>query len=449
MKNTIRDLVRERLETGRGEKIPTSGFGRLGRMAWTALRGGAMVARAPKGEDGALFLDAEKLVKMVTSVGKLKGIAMKMGQIMSYIDIAMPEEMQAALSVLQTHCQPMPFDTVAAVVREDLGDRAEALLGRMERAPISSASIGQVHVAEVAGEKVAVKVQYPEMKRAIASDFSPAAAGTKFASLFYPGARIDEYVKEARERFLEECDYLHEAHCQQVFRTVYADHPVLYVPRIHPAYCAERVLTTELIDGLSFAEFLESDPDQETRNALGAALFEFYIGSLFRHHIYNCDPHPGNYLFRKDGTVAMLDHGCTREFEPSFVAALALLTKAVHADERSLIHAALLRLKIVREGKKYDYEMIRGFLRGFYGPMLVDETARVDLASAMAMKDVFKKKQQLMKFSLPGEFTFLFRIRFGLMSVIGKLGSEANWYRLERQYVEAFEARYPVLLGGG
>ena len=405
-----------------------------------------MMVSAARSDDQSFELDAEKVVKMVTSVGKLKGIAMKVGQIMSYIDVAIPEEMQEALSVLQTHCQPMPFETVSAVIGEDLGERAWALLDQMVAAPVSSASIGQVHKSFVEDAAVAVKVQYPEIRSAIESDFSPAAVGTKMASLLYPGARIDGYVREARARFLEECNYLHEAHCQEVFRGAYEGHPVLYVPRIFPRYCSERVLTTEFVEGLSFPAFLESRPTQEVRNAIGEALFEFYIGSLFRHHIYNCDPHPGNYLFRKDGTVAMLDHGCTRQFDPAFVASLALLTKAVHRDEQPLIHAALRRLEIVRKDKKYDYEMIRGFLRGFYGPMLVDETAPVNLSSAMAMKDIFKKKQQLMKFSLPGEFTFLFRIRFGLMSVLSKLGSVANWYRLEKQYIDEFETKYPVLL---
>lgn len=142
----------------------------------------------------------------------------------------------------------------------------------------------------------------------------------------------------------------------------------------------------------------------------------------------------------------MLDHGCTRQFEPSFVALLAHLTRAVHLDEQLPIHNALLQLKIVRADKPYDYELIRGFLRSFYGPMLKDEVCRVDLSSTIAMKDMFKKKQQMMKFALPGEFTFLFRIRFGMMSVLARLGTEANWYRLEKQYIDEFAAAQPILM---
>lgn len=429
-----------------GAKIPTSSPGRIGRMALTALKSGKMVLQAHKHGEADGEIDAEKLVKLITSVGQLKGIAMKMGQIMSYIDVALPPELQEALSVLQTYAQPMPFNRVSEIVRTDLGGRADVLLRNMVQTPISAASIGQVHRAVVDGAAVAVKVQYPEVKKAIESDFGPASVGTRMASLFYPNARVDDYVKEARTRFLEECDYIHEAHCQDAFRRLFEAHPVLSIPAVFPAYCGTHVLTTAFVDGVTFDAFLETAPSQETRNRLGEALFEFYIGSLFRNHMYNCDPHPGNYLFQKDGTIAMLDHGCTRQFDPEFVGKLAYLTQAVHSDRREQIHQALLRLQIVRPEKSYDYEMIRGFLRSFYGPMLKDETAPVDLSSAIEMKEMFKKKQQLLKFTLPGEFTFLFRIRFGLMSVLARLGTEANWYQLERQYIDEFKQKYPILL---
>ena len=417
-------------------------------MALTALKGSFMVLGHSKQSDADVEIDPEKLVKLISGMGQLKGIAMKMGQIMSYIDVAIPEELKDALSVLQTFAQPMPFDRVDGIIREELEDRAETLLAEFDVNPVSAASIGQVHRAKIDGRQVAVKIQYPEIKQAIEADFGPASVGTKMASLFYPTGNVDGYVREARERFLEECNYVHEAHCQHAFAGMYRTHDVLFIPEVFTEYCTTRILTTEWVNGLSFDAFLETRPDKNVRNRMGEALFEFYIGSLFRYCMYNCDPHPGNYLFCEDGRIGMLDHGCTRQFDPAFVADLACLTRAVHIDEQSAIHNALLRLKIVREDKKYNYDVIRGFLRAFYGPMLTDAVTAVDLSSAMDMKEMFKKKQQLMKFALPGEFTFLFRIRFGLMSVLARLGTEANWYRLEKQYVDDFAAHNPILLKG-
>ncbi|MCP4603733.1 MAG: AarF/ABC1/UbiB kinase family protein [Proteobacteria bacterium] len=447
-RKSIKDQMISGLTAKAGTKLPTSSIGRIGRLGVTVLRSGRMIMKSynvsAKGEEPEI--DMAKVAKVITSVGKLKGVAMKMGQIMSYIDVAMPKELRDALSVLQTHAQPMEWDEVRDLVTEELGDRGDRLLKQMEHKPISSASIGQVHRSSLDnGTVVAVKIQYPQIAKAIAADFGPAAVGTKMASLFYPNARIDDFVKEAKERFLEECDYLHEAHCQNQFVELYATHPLLVVPAVHAEFCSRRVLTTTYAKGLEIDAFLATAPAQEARDRIGKALFEFYIGSLFRHQIYNCDPHPGNYLFLDGGKICMLDHGCTRQFETRFVAKLANLTRAVHIDEREAIHRALLSLKIVREGKKYDYDTIRDFLRGFYGPMLVDDVSRVDLSSAMDMREVMDKKMKLAKFSLPGEFLFLFRIRFGLMSVLSRLGTRANWYRQEKSYIEDFAKAHPIL----
>jgi predicted unusual protein kinase regulating ubiquinone biosynthesis (AarF/ABC1/UbiB family) len=432
-RSALKEKIIRGLLDGEGEKLPTSSIGRLGRTAFALLRSGRMIAASSEDQE----IDVEKVAKVIASVGRLKGIAMKMGQIMSYIDMAMPDELRDALSVLQTHAQPMPFETVRGLVTAELGERGGQLLENMEEAPISSASIGQVHRARLKDNTmVAVKIQYPEIARAIEADFGPAAIGTKMASLLYPNMRMNDFVKEAKERFLEECDYLHEARCQNRFIELYRNHPLIVVPQVHSDFCSRTVLTTTFVEGLEFDAFLRTDPSPDKRNEIGEALFEFYLGSLFRYQIYNCDPHPGNYLFLDDGRIAMLDHGCTRQFESGFVAKLAKLTRAIHLDRPDAVHLALVGLGIVRDGKKYDYDMIRGFLRSFYGPMLKDDVCQVNLRSAMEMRNVMKKKMQLAKFALPGEFLFLFRIRFGLMSVLSRLGARANWYRLEKRYME-------------
>jgi predicted unusual protein kinase regulating ubiquinone biosynthesis (AarF/ABC1/UbiB family) len=206
---------------------------------------------------------------------------------------------------------------------------------------------------------------------------------------------------------------------------------------VHPLYCSRRVLTTTWIEGLRFDDFLATDPSPSERDHLGEALFEFYVGTLFRHGLYNWDPHPGNYIVQRDGRIAMLDYGSTREFDRTFVRNLAALTRAAHTDTRDALHRALLELGFVEEGQTYDFDTARRLVRSFYGPMLRDETLAIEPGEARPFGAVLESKRELLKLHLPGEFLFMIRIRFGVMSVLARLGARANWHRLERRFAES------------
>ncbi|HOI10260.1 MAG TPA: AarF/ABC1/UbiB kinase family protein [Myxococcota bacterium] len=434
--DAIREELRQRLMQV-GSRLPTSAMGRLGRIAGTALRGGRLLAFGGRhGDDAPKPPDLDGLVAMVRSLGQLKGVAMKMGQILSYIDLDVPPDLRAALAVLQTHSPPMPFERVAGIVRADLGERADALLAGMSAEPVAAASIGQVHRARLPdGTDVAVKVRYPDIDRAIAGDFRTAAVGTRMASLLFPGAHVDDLVAEARERFLAECDYEREAAAQERFAALYPAHPTLVIPAVHRAFGSPRILVTTWMDGATFDAYLGAGPSQADRDRIGEALFAFYLGSLFRFGLYNCDPHPGNQVFLADGRVAVLDHGCTRDFDGAFRTRLANLTRAVHADERDGLHRAFVDLGMVRDGARYDFDTARSLVRAFYGPMLRDETLGIDHDQVISFQSAFRTKIELMKLRLPGEFLFLFRIRFGLMSILARLGARANWHRLEQGFI--------------
>ena len=420
----LRQELKRRLLAGPA-RVPTGVLERAGRTAAAAFRLGRAVRRRRRATDEGSD-DVEEMVR-------LKGINMKLGQILSYVDIALPEDLRHALSVLQTHAQAMPGDQVAAILRSELGARADDLLAAFEYVPTAAASIGQVHRARLPdGEPVAVKVQYPGVEKAIRADFKPAAMGAAISAMVYPGANVGDFIAEAKARFVEECDFLHEAAAQQRFGALYDGHPVIAVPRVHDAYCSRRVLTSTWLDGSSFDAFLSARPSQQMRDRIGEALFEFYVGTLFEHCIYNGDPHPGNYLFLEDGRVGMLDYGCTLEFEPAFVAKLTRLTRAVQLDDPELLRRSFAELGMLRGDRQRDVETARGLMRAFYGPMLQDVVQPIDLGEARRMREVVAAKRELMRLRLPGEFLFLFRIRFGLMSVLARLGTRANWYQLER-----------------
>jgi len=350
--------------------MSTSAIARAARITSTSIRGGLTALAGTLRHRAS---DPESIEKIVASLGELKGVPMKLGQLLSYIG-ARPDETRAALSALQTHSRPIDFIRVMKVLRDELGPAAGTLIASIDPRPIASASIGQVHRGTLPdGTEVAIKVQYPGIARAIESDFGPAALASRLASLVYPARRIDRFVREARARIVDECDYRAEATYQRELAARLADHPVIAIPAVHPAYSTGRVLTTSFVDGLHLDDFLATDPSADQRDRFGEALFDFYVGSLLRWGVLSGDPHPGNYLFCASGRLAIVDHGCTRRLDAAGDR-LARVTLALEADTAASVNDAIAELG--------------------------------------------------------GEALLMLRIRYGLAAVLERLGMRASWREL-------------------
>ncbi len=409
-------------------EVPTGMFGRARRAAGAALRTGlgSLSARLSGGE-----LDARAIGQLAASLGELKGIAMKAGQILSYLDTPLPEEARKLLAVLQTHSPTTPFETIKKIIREDFGARAGGLIEGLDPTPVASASIGQVHRGRVGGNDVAVKVLHPGIEQAIRSDFRAAAAGKLLAKMLMPGGDIESVIDEARETFLAECDYEGERRWQERFGALFSSHADISIPRVFAEWCSRRVLTTEWRTGLRFDE-LAKRGTQPARDRAGRALYEFYVGSVYRYGLFNGDPHPGNLLFSEDGALVVLDHGCVREFDPKMRSALVALSRAVRADREEEIRAALGALGgAVPDGRTYP--TTRALLRGFFGPILKPGPHRVDPPFTSELRTIINDKRAVIRMRLPGRLLFLFRIRFGLHSELARLGAIADWASLEEQ----------------
>jgi len=410
-----------RLMSEPGEDVPTGLFGRVRRTASAALRTGtSALLRSGK-------LDARTAERLALSLGELKGIAMKLGQILSYLDTPLPEETRRVLAVLQVKSQPTPFEKIEQIIREDFGPRAGALLSKMDRVPVSTASIGQVHRAG----GLAVKVLHPGIEQAIRSDFKAAAAGRVIASLLMPGGDFDSVIEEARETFLAETDYVAERRWQERFAALHANNPDVSIPAVHGEWCSRRVITTAWADGIRFADFAAS-ASQPARDRAGRALYEFYVGSVYRHGLFNADPHPGNLLFAEDGHLTVLDYGCVREFDERMRAGIQALSRAVRADDGPAIRRALVELGgATPEDETFPHT--RSMLRGFFGPTLEPGAHRIESGFNADMRTILVDKRAVLRMRLPGRLLFLFRIRFGLHSELAKLRSVVDWAALEAE----------------
>jgi predicted unusual protein kinase regulating ubiquinone biosynthesis (AarF/ABC1/UbiB family) len=280
----------------------------------------ANLRRTP--EDAADALERRHLEaaeRMVATLGRMKGAAMKIGQLASFIDTEfLPPEYrdlyQEHLAQLRTQAPTMPWSQVRKVLDEEWEEPCEELFEQIEHDAAAAASIGQVHRAVLPdGRKVAVKIQYPGVAEAIAADMQNAGLILRMAKALAPGLDAKAAAAELKERVMEELDYELEAQNQRSFARGYRGHPFIHVPDVVTRLSTQRVLVSEWVDGAGFEEVRQLP--QEERDRFGEIVFRFCFGSIFHLQHFNADAHPGNYLLMADGRVAFLDFGMTKHLD--------------------------------------------------------------------------------------------------------------------------------------
>jgi predicted unusual protein kinase regulating ubiquinone biosynthesis (AarF/ABC1/UbiB family) len=390
-------------------------------------------------EDSAAVEAAGKLVK---ELGALKGLVMKLGQIASYMPGALPPEAQRVLTKLQANTTAMAYAQVEGVLREEFGQDPAALFEDLEPEPFAAASIGQVHRARFEGRPVAVKIQYPGIEDALRSDLKTAGVLGRLGTI---GTAVDGggLVEELRDRVLEECDYRKEADNQRAFTSLFARTPGAHVPAVVGERSGLRVLTSALDPGQSFYPFCDGAP-QAARDRAGEIIFRVCFDCLFRHSVYNADPHPGNYLFAPDGDVTFLDFGCVRRFSATMIEAWKAVASSVLADDRAAFQRTFPALGFVGNPKKFDWDHQWSMMRYLYRPFLATEPFTYT-------HEYVKESYALLLFDnpnrfsgkMPPEWLFLNRLQWGLNSVLAHLHATAPWGEIWRAAVESPTASPP------
>jgi predicted unusual protein kinase regulating ubiquinone biosynthesis (AarF/ABC1/UbiB family) len=264
----------------------------------------------------ALLRTADDVAELM---GNMKGVTMKVGQILSLMGGgAVSEDFAERLATLQSSAPPMAPALVRQVLQRDFGKAPEQLFRRFEPMPFAAASIGQVHRAELAdGTLLAVKVQYPGVQEAITADLANLGALLGLAGVAARGFDPGPVVEDLRQGISAEMDYDLEAQRQARFYRVFEGHPFIRIPRVYPELSSPRVLVQEYIQGKPFLAAKELPAPE--KNRVAEIIFRFTFGSMHRHGLFQADPHAGNYLLLPDGKVAFLDFGCISEFEPDLL----------------------------------------------------------------------------------------------------------------------------------
>ena len=353
----------------REEEPPRIRTGRIGRTAGV----GGMVARQGLGWAGTrianLTRDEERsqqatdervgriAVQIARQLGEMKGAAMKIGQVLSTIELpGLSEEGQAefrdALAQLRDNAPKFGFEDIRKVVEGDLGGEIGDHFAEFEPEAFAAASIGQVHRAVThEGEAVAVKVQYPGVAEAVEIDLRNLHLILRLVKRMAPGLDAKAVGGEVRERISEELDYELEAQNHRALERAFRGHPFAVVPRVHTALSARRVLTTDLLDGARFDDVKAMD--DATRDRYGEIVMRFFFDRE-RTLMVLGDPHPGNYLLLDDGRVGFLDFGMVRRVPAEHLERERALGRAISERNATAVHELMSELGYLPDPDEFD-----------------------------------------------------------------------------------------------
>jgi predicted unusual protein kinase regulating ubiquinone biosynthesis (AarF/ABC1/UbiB family) len=435
--------------------IPTSRIGRSARLGsaigaqatrYAGTAAANVVRSDEKAQEHLETRHLETALKMASVLGEMKGAAMKIGQMASFIDVDfLPPEhreiYQEQLAKLRTSAPAMPWDEVHYILEDEYEKPPNRVFAEIEEEAFAAASIGQVHRATLHdGTRVAVKVQYPGIADALESDLANAGMIVRLARVLAPGLDAKAVASELKERVLEELDYEYEAQNQRAFARAYDGHPFIFVPRVHSRLSRRRVLVSDYVEGRGFDEVKELDQDE--RDIFGEIVYRFCFGSIYHLQHFNADTHPGNYLLMDDGRVAFLDFGMTKRLAPAQIQLEQRAVDAAGRDDPEALRDALHELGFVNDPSKVDAERLMTHVKMVGGWYLEDGEVRISPKRVMKMIEVTSDPRSdfydlMRKESLPADELMGRRMETGLLAVLAQLRATANWHRIMREWVYA------------
>ncbi|WP_280474389.1 ABC1 kinase family protein [Nocardia asiatica] len=434
------------------KQVPTSRLARgtkLGAVAASSvlrtqrtrltMRGRSEAVRAKMAEE-SMIRTTEQVVMVL---GTMKGVAMKLGQMMSVLDLDLvPEDhrerFQKRLAVLRNAAPTVSFAAMREVIEEDFGKPLEAIFAEFDAEPVAAASIGQVYRARLHdGRQVAVKVQYPGIDVAVRADLKNLAMFRRVLQSAMPWV-TPAVLDELRLNMEAELDYRAEAATQLQIAAIYADHPFVIVPRSLPELSTTRVLVTEYVEGKGFEEIRQLP--QAQRDRIGEIIYRFYVGSLFTFNEFCGDPHPGNVLLAADGRVGFLDFGLFNRMDPEHVQFELVCLRAAAEERAEDLRELMIQRGVIDSPQEIGAEECLEYVLAASEWCLTDEelTITPELASGAFLLAVDPRASEftgMKQQNLPPEHLFSRRADFLTFGMLGQLGCTANWHRIAREWL--------------
>ncbi|MCA0936590.1 AarF/ABC1/UbiB kinase family protein [Vibrio alginolyticus] len=429
--------------------LPTHRISRFGKFASLATRvagnvlaeGTKQLAKGNKPKAKDLLLTPKNVTRLTDQLAHLRGAAMKLGQMISMDtgDILDPE-LADILSRLRSNADPMPAKQLNSVLENALGSNWKAEFLAFNFKPIASASIGQVHQAySDAGDKLAVKVQYPGIRKSINSDVDNVGTLLKVVGLIPESVDYKGLLEEAKKQLHDEADYEREAQFAMRYYDALKDNPHFVVPKIHFESSSQSVLAMEFIEGNSVDTIINYD--QSTRDFVMHNLLQLLFRELFEFKMVQTDPNFANYLYLEETKqIGLLDFGATREYSERFSSGYRLaFSSIINQDENGLNHAlqqiGFFSQTIIPEHRQAILDLVKMACE----PMLVDEAYDFKASGlAQRLRDAGKilSMEQDYWHTPPADAIFLHRKIAGMYLLAARIDAKVNIRNLVLPYLK-------------
>jgi predicted unusual protein kinase regulating ubiquinone biosynthesis (AarF/ABC1/UbiB family) len=384
---------------------------------------------------------AEQIVK---ALGTMKGAAMKLGQVLSFLDVGLvPEqyrdEFQRKLGELRDAAPNVRFSDMRKVIESELGAPLDEAFAELDETPVAAASIGQVYRGRLRdGREVAVKVQYPGVAQAVRADIQNLGMILRLMKQIAPGLDVKATAEEVRSRIGEELDYELEAQHQRSLARIFRGHPFIVVPDVMTALSREKVLVTEFVRGAGFDAI--KGFDQATRDRVGEIIFRFFMGCMYRHHQFSGDPHPGNFMLMADGRVAFLDFGLFKVMPKELIELELACQRAGHEGDAERLHAIWAETGFLARPERFRPDkLLAQFRDATWWYVLDGEIALEPEIATQVLIDMSDPRSQhfgqMRHETLPADHLFGRRVEMLTLAVLSQLRCRANFHRIAREWI--------------
>ena len=364
------------------DKIPTTKIERAGQLVKTGFKIGGNYISYYGEKIVNPSLNRDKLNEnnaedIYDGLKNLKGSALKVAQMLSMDKNFLPQAYVEKFSLSQFSVPPLSAPLVLKTFKNNFGKTPYEIFDTFNANSVNAASIGQVHLAEKDGKKLAVKIQYPGVANSISSDLAMVKP-IAIRMFNLQGKDSDKYFKEVEDKLIEETNYLLELEQSQEVVDACTHIPNLLFPNYYPEYSSDKIITMDWMTGKHLSEYVVTNPNQQQRDQVGQALWDFYMYQVHILRKVHADPHPGNFLVNDKHQLIALDFGCMKAIPNDFyVPYFELINKQV-IDDKELFNKKLFELEILREDDSaeeivYFTEMFYDLLSLFTQPFQEEE----------------------------------------------------------------------------